>query len=316
MLRTCLFCHQALPANQTLEHFSVGRRVAFDPWRGRLWAVCPSCARWTLAPFEARWEALEELERLTRDSARLLGKSDNIELLRAGDLELVRIGRAGLREESWWRYGDELSARRQRARRVARYGKLRDAGVAFLITGVPIWGFRDDQHHIHRARQLDFGPVAWRGEGRCTGCQLRLERIPFEDASHLSLQPRSGRGVSLHFDCPACRRFAEEGALVLRGTEAQHVLRRVLAHANYGGSSEAGVRSAMDLVESYPSTDRLVHRMAAEGAVLGRLTERDALALEIAVNQDRERQLLEMELGELERQWQEEERIAAIADRL
>jgi hypothetical protein len=27
--------------------------------RGRLWAVCSSCGRWTLAPFETRWEVLE-----------------------------------------------------------------------------------------------------------------------------------------------------------------------------------------------------------------------------------------------------------------
>jgi len=76
MLATCLFCYQPFPENQTLEPFASGRRVAYDPVRGRLWAVCSSCGRWTLAPFETRWEVLEDLERLTRDRARLLGETD------------------------------------------------------------------------------------------------------------------------------------------------------------------------------------------------------------------------------------------------
>ncbi len=71
MTRVCFFCQRALPANDSLEQFPVGRRVAFDPERGRLWAVCPACARWNLAPIEERWEALEELEKLACDRAGL-----------------------------------------------------------------------------------------------------------------------------------------------------------------------------------------------------------------------------------------------------
>jgi hypothetical protein len=59
VLTNCLFCHQPFPANRTLERFVSGHRVAYDPVRGRLWAVCSSCGRWTLAPFETRWEVLE-----------------------------------------------------------------------------------------------------------------------------------------------------------------------------------------------------------------------------------------------------------------
>jgi hypothetical protein len=60
MFTRCLFCHRELPANESLERFPIGRRVAYDPARRRLWAVCPSCRRWNLAPIEERWEALEE----------------------------------------------------------------------------------------------------------------------------------------------------------------------------------------------------------------------------------------------------------------
>src|SRR5512143_1133983 len=99
MLARCLFCQRPLPANDAVEHFPVGRRVAFDPELGRLWAVCPTCTRWSLAPIEERWEALEELEKLARDRARPLVQTDNIALLRAGELDVVRVGRAGFREE-------------------------------------------------------------------------------------------------------------------------------------------------------------------------------------------------------------------------
>jgi hypothetical protein len=109
----CLVCGTPFEANDQLEHLPHGSRVAFDPARGRLWTVCRSCRRWSLSPIEDRWEALEELERLTTDKARLLSKTDNIALLRSGPLEIVRVGKAQLTEEAWWRYGRELTTRKR-----------------------------------------------------------------------------------------------------------------------------------------------------------------------------------------------------------
>ena len=105
----------------------MGRRVAYDPGRGRLWVICSTCKRWSLTPMEDRWEALEELEKLTTDKARLLSQTDNIALLREGPLEVVRVGKAQLTEEAWWRYGRELAARRQ------NYKKLSLAGTAGAV---------------------------------------------------------------------------------------------------------------------------------------------------------------------------------------
>ena len=116
MLSRCIYCRLPLTENQTLENFRIGRRIAFDPGRGRLWAVCGSCRRWNLAPIEERWEALEELEKLSRDRGRLLSQTDHIALFRLEDLDVVRVGRAQLAEEAWWRYGQELQRRRQLAR--------------------------------------------------------------------------------------------------------------------------------------------------------------------------------------------------------
>lgn len=55
MYATCVYCHGALGANEVVEHFPVGRKLAFDAARGRLWAVCPRCTRWNLSALEERW---------------------------------------------------------------------------------------------------------------------------------------------------------------------------------------------------------------------------------------------------------------------
>ena len=112
MYTSCLVCATPFEANEQLEHLPHGQRLAFDPARGRLWAVCRTCRRWSLTPIEDRWEALEELEKLVKDKARLLSKTDNIALLRSGPLEIVRVGKAELTEEAWWRYGRELTSRK------------------------------------------------------------------------------------------------------------------------------------------------------------------------------------------------------------
>ena len=91
--------------------------------------VCRSCRRWSLTPIEERWEALEELEKLSRDKARLLSQTDNIALLRAGPLEIVRVGKAELTEEAWWRYGRELVSRRQKWNNLGVAGSIAAGAV-------------------------------------------------------------------------------------------------------------------------------------------------------------------------------------------
>ena len=112
---TCLFCSGALGRNESLEHFPVGRRLAFDAAKGRLWVVCPSCRRWNLSPLEIRWEAIEEAERAYRGT-RLRASTEHIGLakLKAGT-ELVRIGRPLLPEFAAWRYGSEFRSRHRKS---------------------------------------------------------------------------------------------------------------------------------------------------------------------------------------------------------
>ncbi len=98
-----MFCHRSLKTNEVVEAFPVGRRLAFNAAKGRLWVVCRYCERWNLTPLEERWEAVEACEEIFRGT-RVRKSSENIGLARLPEgLELVRIGKP-LRPEfaAWW----------------------------------------------------------------------------------------------------------------------------------------------------------------------------------------------------------------------
>src|SRR5438046_9764261 len=114
MYTHCIYCHAPLGNNSVIETFPVGRRLAFDAAKGRLWVVCRKCERWNLTPLEERWEAIEECERAFR-ATRLRVSTDQIRLARLKEgLELVRIGDPQRPEMAAWRYGDQFGPRRRR----------------------------------------------------------------------------------------------------------------------------------------------------------------------------------------------------------
>lgn len=133
MYATCLHCHGPLGTNARVDSFPVGRRLAFDATKGRLWVVCPRCAGWNLSPLEERWEAIECCERLVRDTP-LRASTDNVTLARvAGGPELVRIGRAGKPELAAWRFGRELRRRFRRTRVPAAAATMLGIGGPALL---------------------------------------------------------------------------------------------------------------------------------------------------------------------------------------
>ena len=114
MYSTCLFCNNPLGANESVEAFPVGKRLAFDQAKGRLWVVCPKCERWNLTPLEERWEAIEQTEKLYRDTRRRVA-TENVGLAKLRDgTTLVRIGEPLRPEFAAWRYGDQFGRRRNR----------------------------------------------------------------------------------------------------------------------------------------------------------------------------------------------------------
>ena len=136
MYRSCIFCSAALGSNESIERFPVGRSLAFDAAKGRLWAVCPKCARWNLAPLEERWEAIEDAERLFHDT-RLRVQRENIGLAKLRDgTRLIRVGQALQGELAAWRYGAQLATRHRRA--MAYGGVAAAAGIAVVAAGVTL----------------------------------------------------------------------------------------------------------------------------------------------------------------------------------
>ena len=142
MYSACMFCNQPLGKNQVVEHFPIGRRLAFDSGKGRLWVVCRKCERWNLSPIEERWEALEECER-SYHGIRTRASTDNVGMARHREgLELVRIGEPLRPEFAAWRYGDQFGRRRKKAIIMgvgagAVLGTIAIAGVATgAISGV------------------------------------------------------------------------------------------------------------------------------------------------------------------------------------
>jgi hypothetical protein len=117
MYRTCcLYCDADLGGNSALDTFPVGRRVAFDDRRGRLWVVCARCSRWNLSPLETRWETVDECARLF-PTLRRQAATDEVTLAWGEDrFSLVAIGRGTTANElAAWRYGRILLRRRVRA---------------------------------------------------------------------------------------------------------------------------------------------------------------------------------------------------------
>src|SRR5881275_1019227 len=139
MFASCLFCNGSLGVNDSIESFPIGRRLAFDAKKGRLWVVCERCSRWNLSPLDERSDAIDQCERGFR-STTLRVSTDNIGLARLGDgLELVRIG-APLRPEfAAWRYGMRFNRRRRHTQLAAIGGAVATvaAGVALAPTIAP-----------------------------------------------------------------------------------------------------------------------------------------------------------------------------------
>src|SRR5881398_1897057 len=180
MYRTCLFCNVSLGTNEAVEHFPVGRRLAFDAAKGRLWVVCRKCERWNLSPLEERWEAIETCERRFRDT-RLRVSTDNIGLARVAEgLELVRVGPALRPEFAAWRYGDQFGRRRRRKMvrvglGVGIVGGAIAGGIALGVSaGV---GFGSGGWWIWRGIYGGYRRIAYGSP------QAVVARVPYEDPS-------------------------------------------------------------------------------------------------------------------------------------
>jgi hypothetical protein len=336
MYSVCLFCHSDLGRNDVIETLAEGRRIAFDAQKGRLWVVCLECGRWNLTPFEDRWEAIEECERLFR-ATRLRVATDNIGLAQPRwGFELVRIGQALLPEIAAWRYGTKLLTR---ATSIAGYAKN--------------LGF--NRKAVMKLRTLPRRyEVLARASYQGTRLTVRYAHLP---EAELVRPDRDGAW--------RLRVRHDKGLAVLEGVEAMKAARVLLTALNDGSAPESMVRAAVSKLDDAadaqgffgrvavlalgtswgrhpllrarnddrpaverPLAERLIVRLTTrsfwsrggtgseERTPLHWIPDVDRLALEMAANEDAERKALAGELKQLHEAWREAEEIAAIADHL
>ncbi|WP_420129876.1 hypothetical protein [Longimicrobium sp.] len=333
MYRSCIFCAAPLGSNDSVERFPVGRSLAFDAARGRLWAVCPGCARWNLAPIEERWEAIEDAERLFRDT-RLRAQRENIGLAKLGDgTRLVRIGRALAAERAVWRYGGGLGGAASWLRGV------RDAAVDVAreaIGAVPgLLPLLDEtvrgSARSLRGRRVMHRLGAHRGHGGLLIRRWHLETATLAPDGAGGVEMQFPFGLGAHADGEAVGRIRRAPqTMVVGGDEAQVLLARAVPLVNHARPRRPQVMDAVGLLEGFASPAEFVQWVAAERLPLSKggfvrldrvedtavLNRRGALALEMAVHDEQERRAMDGELAMLQGMWRQAEEIAAIADRL
>ena len=337
MYSTCIFCRHPLGRNDAVELFSVGRRLAFDSAKGRLWVVCRECERWNLTPLEERWEAVEECERAFRAS-KLRVSTEHIGLARLAEgTELVRIGEPQRPEMAAWRYGDQFARRTRRAVAFGIGGMVAIAGVAWggaalglyasgAMTGLNV-AFQGGMQWMRRRRTIAQVHV---GANYLALAQLHVWRTALtpDGAEGWSLNvPFLSPGEQLVYTMNGLRHLTE--SVTLTGREARRAAAQILPHLNTTAVSARTVREAVHVLEESGASEGIFAKAArvewkarwgAEwrgkptAGLLASLPIPLRLALEMAAHEENERRALDGELHLLEAAWRDAEEIAGIAD--
>lgn len=339
-----MFCKKPLGSNEVVETFPVGRRLAFDPAKGRLWVVCRNCERWNLTPLEERWEAVETCERLFR-ATRIRTSTENIGLARhAEGLELVRIGEPLRPEFAAWRYGDQFRRRRRRWIAAGSAGVTTNVATSVTInlaTGGLIGTFG--------AAALGgwVGGLAFVTVQRLLNRQANVAQFRRSDGARYKLtRDQAARFARIRADDdePGFRIEIHTGPLSRKGPDsfegedAGRAINALLPLVNGAGAPAHNIREAVSQIESHGDPHRFIADSAERGSAatvrespapegrgkirvsgpgwVRKMPKPTRLALEMALHEEQERRALEGELAQLERAWREAEEIATIADNL
>lgn len=312
MYSACLYCQGYLGRNELLPRFPVGKRLAFDSHKGRLWVICGSCARWNLSPLEERWETIDECERQFRRT-HIRVSTPNIGLVELREnISLIRIGKPLFPEFAAWRYGRRFRRRRIKNSLIA--GTMIGGAVGAAL-GAAAAGFALAAYWAAYGTTLwlvDEGPKRRKTTSFWLG--QRLLHLTQDDAEATRVFSDSSPdryGISLHHT---------KGVELLRGPDAKRVLGYVMPALTPFGGDRGDVTNAIELVDSAGSADECVantlERAKRHGGFFTRFPVSTRLALEMSLQEESERKALEGELASLERAWREAEQIASIADSL
>jgi len=317
-LRTCLYCQtplgEGIPTAPTPS-----RRHAYDPWKGRLWEICPRCSRWSPVPLELRWETLEGWEEAVQDRGRILLEAPHLTLVTVGEGEVVRVGAPPLGVWGGWRYGDHLPDLPPLRR--GWWGGFWRRWLGSLppppLEGYDPYGFTGPLGGVAGTR----GPTRWLGSPflnqaraltvvfhsiplapECPHCGQALPILPWDFESLTFVDTREVEGVGVEASCGSC---LEKGIVPL--SEVRPALRLGLAVVDSDRSIREWGEAAGGLLEEVGGGSALLRKLGEDGVPVGDLSRLERAAVGMALDAEAETQALELE-------WREAEEIAAILD--
>ncbi len=337
MYATCLFCNSALGRNDCLEHFPVGRRLAYDAARGQALGRLPALpALEPDAVFESRlggdrgsraWIPRDAAARGDRQrrAGRARGRAGagahrcpapartrHVALRRPVRKAAAEVHRVHCRGQAYPRAAARLLAGHSL---VAMSALVEPAMIGLIVAAlssasfacarckaprVPVVFVTDGQGKRQPLTRWDAQSAwLWRGpEGADWSLSVKQAEQPL---------PRYGIG------------FATSRLITLQGDEARRALAAIVPYANSAGGSAKRVRGGRgrDLGVGDRGGGRPHgggHRPPRNGPITkNHLTIIPApirLAIEMALHEDDERRAMEGELAALEERWRDAEEIA------
>lgn len=322
MYSTCIFCDKSLGGNEVIESFPVGRRLAFDPKKGRMWVVCGSCRRWNLTPMEERWEAVEECEITfaelpTRVHSQEIGLAVHLEGLR-----LIRIGEPLPVEFAVYRYGETIGKRFRRNLYYAAGGLGVGAG---MVAAGALMGFAS-AGLLYQAPQLINAARIWRSRPAIRFPDGTVRKVVPDQVDLMN--PSEGGGLRLRIR----KRKAED--VILEGPEAKRAAGKIFPVLNHAGARLKTTEDAVSMLaetggpeaflaetwgKARPrpgSSIRWVMSGDMRGGRILHLPPLSRIAFEMALHEEQERRAMEGEMEELRAAWRAAEELARIADNL
>jgi hypothetical protein len=310
---TCAFCNGGLDGDGGPSGLGVGKRFAFDGWRGRLWVICGRCSRWNLSPLDDRLERVEALERAAAQG-RVAATTENISLIRFGAYDLVRVGKPPRVEFATWRYGERLKARRRERLKYVIPFTIVAGGLVVAVNAAAGGSFGFFAYNLSGIADAIYRGMVGRRLVRlseppvCDRCG-EVMHLQARHVQYARLIAERQQDLSLLLSCPRCR---SDGAL-LTGPDAEAALRQGLTYVNLKRGGKHGATRAASSIEAVGGPEELIRRIAKDAVPIHRLRRPSkgsvnlSLPLEMAVDEI-------AEVRELERQWREAEEIAEIAD--
>ena len=292
--QSCAFCDRALPANRVVPGMPMGRRIAFDPVRGRLWVVCGYCGQWNIAALDAeeRARAIEHLEQAFHAVTERSATADISTASLGWGVSLIRVGTGDWRRFAAWRHGKRLTNRRF----IFVMGAVALTWVNMLPWVDAMW---DSALGSAAGIAAIAAVIVWRmgftaiaqvrnNEGRLVGITPMQER-------HARLERRGGGWALIVRH--------REGETTYTGAEAVRVLRKLLWRRNMNGASLEDISAAVEMIDRVGGTERAIAEWMKPGATdvkdwrIQKLPKQLALAFEIAVHEESERREVEGELA-------------------